>query len=90
VEAGEQACDHLDADLRSGYVRVLLEMTEARWSDTEVAAAIRAFLQGWFYLLSDVAERAGQRIGSFGPFSTTDIAALVGERSWAPRPCCLA
>jgi AcrR family transcriptional regulator len=75
----EQACDYLDADLRSGYVRVLQEMTAAGWSDAEVAAAIRAFLQGWFDLLTDVAERAERRIGSFGPFSAADIAALVGD-----------
>ena len=75
----EQACDYLDADLRSGYVRVLQEMTAAGWSDTEVAAAVRAFLQGWFDLLTVVAERAERRIGSFGPFSAADIAALVGD-----------
>ena len=38
----EQACDFLDDDLASGYVRVLQEMTAAGWADGEIAAAVRA------------------------------------------------
>ena len=34
----DRACDFLDEDLRSGYVRVLQEMVAAGWSDAEVAA----------------------------------------------------
>lgn len=75
----EQACDYLDADLRSGYVRVLQEMTAAGWSDPEVAAAVGTCLQGWFDLLTGVAERAERRLGSFGPFDAADIGALVGD-----------
>jgi AcrR family transcriptional regulator len=75
----EQACDFLDDDLRSGYVRVLQEMTAAGWSDPELAAAVRAFLQGWFDLLTDVAARAQERLGSLGPFSAQELAALVGD-----------
>ena len=33
----DRACDFLDADLRSGYVRILHEMIAAGWSDAEVA-----------------------------------------------------
>jgi AcrR family transcriptional regulator len=33
----EQACDFLEDDLRSGYVRVLQEMTAAGWSDAKIA-----------------------------------------------------
>jgi AcrR family transcriptional regulator len=75
----EQACDFLDADLRSGYVRVLQEMTAAGWSDPEVAAAVRASLQGWFDLLASVAERVEQRLGTFGPLTCAEVAALVGD-----------
>lgn len=75
----EQACDYLDSDLRSGYVRVLQEMTAAGWSDPEVAAAVREVIQGWFELLAGVADRAEQRLGSFGLFSPAEIAALVGD-----------
>jgi len=75
----EQACDYLDADLHSGYVRVLQEMTAAGWSDPEVAAAVRVLLQGWFDLLAVVAERAEHEIGSLGPFTWAETAALVGD-----------
>src|SRR6188472_198981 len=44
----EQACDFLEDDLRSGYVRVLQEMTAAGWSDAQIAEAVRANLSGWF------------------------------------------
>ena len=37
----ERACDFLDTDLESGYVRILQEMIAAGWSDPEVAAAVR-------------------------------------------------
>src|SRR6185312_2626259 len=33
----ERACDYLDDDLDSGYVRVLQEMIAAGWSDADVA-----------------------------------------------------
>ena len=75
----EEACDYLDADLRSGYVRVLQEMTAAGWSDPEVGTAVRAILRGWFDLLTTVAERAEQRLGGFGLFTPAEIAAFAGD-----------
>src|SRR5690606_38836930 len=75
----EQACDFLDDDLRSGYVRVLQEMTAAGWSDPDLAAAVRSVLQDWFDLLADVAARAEERLGSVGPFTAQELAALVGD-----------
>src|SRR5262249_12069726 len=36
----QQACDFFDEDLESGYVRVLMEMTAAGWSDREIAGAV--------------------------------------------------
>lgn len=75
----EQACDYLDDDLRSGYVRVLHEMTAAGWSDGEIAKAVRSLLQSWFDLLADVARRAEEQLGTLGPFSAGELAALVGD-----------
>ena len=75
----EQACDYLVDDLRTGYVRVLHEMTAAGWSDPEIAAAVGRLLQGWFDLLVEVATRAEQQLGSLGPFSAAEMAALVGD-----------
>lgn len=74
----EQACDYLEDDLDSGYVRVLQEMIAAGWSNDEIAARVRELLTGWFDVLSEVAAEAEQRFGSLGPFSPTEIASLVG------------
>ena len=74
----EQACDFLEDDLRSGYVRVLQELTAAGWSDEEVAAAVRRDLKGWFDLLTDTTAKVASRVGGIGPFTSAELAALVG------------
>ncbi|MCW6004205.1 TetR/AcrR family transcriptional regulator [Micromonospora sp. CPCC 205371] len=74
----EQACDFLEDDLASGYVRVLQEMVAAGWSDTEVAQQVLSMLRGWFVVLEEVAREAEARFGSLGPFSPADLASLVG------------
>lgn len=74
----EQACDFLEEDLRSGYVRVLQEMTAAGWSDEEVATEVRDDLRGWFELLTDVADEAAKRLDGAGPFTPSELAALTG------------
>jgi AcrR family transcriptional regulator len=73
-----QACDFFDDDLESGYVRVLLEMTAAGWSNPEIADAVSAEVGGWFDLLADVAQRASERFGSLSPFTPDEVAALAG------------
>jgi hypothetical protein len=74
----ERACDYLDEDLASGYVRILQDMTAAGWSDPEIAAAVRRALQGWYALLTGLAREAGERFGGLGPFSPQEVASLVG------------
>jgi AcrR family transcriptional regulator len=74
----EQACDFLEDDLRSGYVRVLQEMTAAGWGDEQIAAAVRANLTGWFALLTDTASKVAPRFGDLGPFTPAEISALAG------------
>ncbi|MGH8196464.1 MAG: TetR/AcrR family transcriptional regulator [Woeseiaceae bacterium] len=73
----EQACDFLEDDLTSGYVRVLQEMTAVGWSNEEVAAAVRADLEGWFRLLTGVAAKLAGDDGKLGPFQPAEIATLV-------------
>jgi AcrR family transcriptional regulator len=75
----ERACDFLDEDLASGYVRVLQEMTAAGWSNPEVAAAVRGFLRGWYELIGTIAKEAAQRFGGLGPLKPDDVACLVGN-----------
>ena len=74
----EQACDFLDDDLASGYVRVLQEMIAAGWSDDAVALQVLAMLQGWMDVLEDVAREAEARFGSLGPFAAADVGGLIG------------
>ena len=74
-----QACDYLDEDLESGYVRVLQEMIAAGWSDPEIATEARRILRGWYELLTQVAADASERLGGLGPFAPAEVAALVGN-----------
>lgn len=73
----ERACDFLEDDLDSGYVRILQEMIAAGWSNQELGDAVRELLSGWFSLLADVAREAEQRYGSLGPFTAEEVATLV-------------
>lgn len=74
----EQACDFLDEDIESGYVRVLQEMIAAGWSTPEISDKVRATLQGWYDLLTDVATEAAERFGGLGPFTPVEVATLIG------------
>jgi len=73
-----RACDFFDEDIESGYVRVLMEMTAAGWSDHEIAAAVSSQVKGWFDLLAEVAQRAAKRFGATSPFTPEELAALAG------------
>jgi AcrR family transcriptional regulator len=74
----ERACDFLEDDLDSGYVRVLQEMIAAGWSNEELGEAVRELLGGWYALLAQVAREAEQRYGRLGPFTAEEIGTLVG------------
>jgi AcrR family transcriptional regulator len=74
----ERACDFLDDDLDSGYVRVLQEMIAAGWSNAELGGAVRELVGGWFALLAEVSREAEQRHGPLGPFPADEIGTLVG------------
>jgi AcrR family transcriptional regulator len=75
----EQACDYLEDDLESGYVRVLQEMIAAGWSNPEIGEAVRSMLRGWTGLLTEVAREAEHRYGRLGPFSPEEVAVLIGN-----------
>lgn len=74
----QQACDFFDDDLESGYVRVLMEMTAAGWSDAQIAQAVSAEMRGWFDLLTEVGKRASKRLGARSPFTPAELGALAG------------
>jgi len=73
----ERACDFLEDDLESGYVRVLQEMIAAGWSNEQVGDAVRELVGGWFVLLAEVAREAERRHGHLGPFTADEVATLV-------------
>jgi AcrR family transcriptional regulator len=75
----ELACDYLDDDLSSGYVRVLQELWAAGWSNPEIGKTVKEGVFHWQNLLTDIARKAQETYGSFGPFEPEDISALVGS-----------
>jgi len=74
----ERACDFLEDDLDSGYVRVLQEMVAAGWSNDDIRDAVRELIVGWYELLTGVAREAERRHGPLGPFTAEEVATLVG------------
>lgn len=74
----KQACDYLDEDLSSGYVRVLQEMMAAGWSNPAIAKAVRQLLGGWFALLTRVADETVAQLVPAGTLKADEIASLVG------------
>ncbi|HET9769983.1 MAG TPA: TetR/AcrR family transcriptional regulator [Acidimicrobiia bacterium] len=75
----EQACDFLEDDLESGYVRVLQEMIATGWSDPTIGARVRELLQGWVDLVTEVAREAERSFGALGPFTAEEIGALISQ-----------
>ncbi len=75
----ERACDFLEDDIDSGYVRVLQEMIALGWSNTVIGDAVRSLLADWYVLLADVAREAERRYGPLGPFTAEEVAALIGN-----------
>jgi AcrR family transcriptional regulator len=79
-EQWDKACDYLDEDIASGYVRVLQELIAASWHDAEVAKVIRTDLMKWLELITAVAEKAERTApGVLGPFSPDEVGAFAGN-----------
>jgi AcrR family transcriptional regulator len=77
-EQWDRACDYLDDDIASGYVRVLQELIAASWADPEVAKVIRAGIMGWVELIVGVARKAEDALGGLGPFTPEEAGAFAG------------
>lgn len=71
------ACDYLDDDLDSGYVRVLHEMMTAGWSSDIIGKEVVEMLGGWSDVISALATDAREAGLNFGPFRVEDIVALT-------------
>ena len=75
----DRACDYLDDDIGSGYVRVLQELIAASFSDAEVAKVVRAGIMGWVDLIVGVARRAEEKFGGLGPLTPEEIGAFAAN-----------
>ena len=73
----DRACDYLDEDIASGYVRVLQELIAASWVDKAIAKTVTAGLMGWGDLLIELARKAERQLGSLGPFNAEEIGSLI-------------
>lgn len=73
-----QACDFLEEDVASGYVRVLQEIISAGYADLDLAAAARTLLSGWFELLTQVSLEARASFGETGLISDAELGTLIG------------
>ena len=78
-EQWDLACDYLDDDIASGYVRVLQELIAAGFADSEVAKVVRAGLIGWFDLIATLARKAERELLALAPFTAEEVAALVSN-----------
>src|SRR6266566_1261028 len=78
-EQWDRACEYLDDDIASGYVRVLQELIAASWADAAIAKVIRAAIIGWVDLIVGAARTAEDEFGCLGPFTPEEIGALVAN-----------
>jgi AcrR family transcriptional regulator len=73
------ACDLLDEDLESGYVRVLWELWAAGLADPLLAAGWRAAMAGWRELLASVFEAWSKELEIELPLRPRALASLVAN-----------
>jgi len=73
------ACDLLDEDIESGYVRVLWELWAAGLCDPELAAGWRAAMAGWRELLASVFAAWSAELEIELPLSPRALASLVAN-----------
>jgi AcrR family transcriptional regulator len=73
------ACDFLDEDLHSGYVRVLWELWAAGLTDPELAAGWRDAVSGWRELLEEVFAVWSDEVGLELPITPRVMATLVAN-----------
>jgi len=71
------ACDYLDDDLASGYVRILHEMIATGFSHAEVRARVRALFDGWLEVLTTAFRHHQDRGLDLRPFTVEEVVALT-------------
>ncbi len=76
-EQWDRACDYLDDDIASGYVRVLQELIAASWADAAVAQVVRTALMQWVDLVVGAARKAEREFGGLGPLTPEEVGAFT-------------
>ena len=79
AEKWRTACDFLDEDVRSGYVRVLWELWAAGLSDPVLAAGWRSAMAGWRDLLESVFAEWAAGLDVQLPLRPKALSTLVGN-----------
>jgi AcrR family transcriptional regulator len=78
-EQWDRACDYLDDDIASGYVRVLQELIAASWADPVVAKVVRTAIMGWIDLIVAAARKAEREFGGLGPLTPEQVGAFAAN-----------
>src|SRR3981081_1489721 len=78
-EQWDRACDYLDDDIASGYVRVLQELIAASWSDAVVAQVVRTAIMGWVDLIVGIARKAERALAGPGPLPPEQFGAFTAN-----------
>jgi AcrR family transcriptional regulator len=78
-EQWDRACDYLDDDIASGYVRVLQELIAASWADAAVAQVVRTALMEWVDLIVSAARKAERELGSLGLLTPEEVGAFAAN-----------
>ena len=78
-EQWDRACDYLDEDIASGYVRVMQELTAASWSDRRSPRSSARASLGWLDLITGLCRKAEREFGGFGPFTAEEVGALIAS-----------
>ncbi|WP_200809850.1 TetR/AcrR family transcriptional regulator [Demequina sp. NBRC 110054] len=78
-EQWARACDYLDDDLGSGYVRILQEMFAAGYSQPALAARLDAMMNRWIVVLTDAFAHHMDRGLDLGPLTPAQLASLAGN-----------
>jgi AcrR family transcriptional regulator len=79
AEKWRTACDFLDEDVRSGYVRVLWELWAAGLADETLAAGWRDAMGAWRQLLESVFAAWAQELDIELPLSPRAVATLMSN-----------
>ncbi|WP_296666316.1 TetR/AcrR family transcriptional regulator [Demequina sp.] len=71
------ACDYLEADLASGYVRILQEMIAAGYSDFAIRSRVRDMITAWTDVIGEALRHHYRRGLTLGTLTVEQATALV-------------